>query len=146
MCSALSQTEIETRLGHAEEKWSFGLLKNALLYLVQFNFFFFQAEDGIRDRDVTEVQTCALPILTASPGEHVDLDTVVHEVIGQLADVAGQPALDHRRVLPGDQQHAHVADRDPIGAGHRATRSEERRVGKEWRAGRAAHELKKNSR
>src|SRR5437773_8628885 len=24
--------------------------------------FFFQAEDGIRDRDVTEVQTCALPI------------------------------------------------------------------------------------
>src|SRR6266540_4484202 len=27
-------------------------------------FFFFQAEDGIRDRDVTGVQTCALPILT----------------------------------------------------------------------------------
>src|SRR5437773_1728328 len=26
-------------------------------------FFFFQAEDGIRDRDVTGVQTCALPIL-----------------------------------------------------------------------------------
>src|SRR5438067_12718031 len=24
--------------------------------------FFFQAEDGIRDRNVTEVQTCALPI------------------------------------------------------------------------------------
>src|SRR5207249_7404695 len=30
------------------------------LYLV---FFFFQAEDGIRDRNVTGVQTCALPIL-----------------------------------------------------------------------------------
>src|SRR5215813_4529797 len=28
-------------------------------------FFFFQAEDGIRDADVTGVQTCALPI---SPG------------------------------------------------------------------------------
>src|SRR5207249_8374864 len=27
-----------------------------------FNFFFFQAEDGIRDRNVTGVQTCALPI------------------------------------------------------------------------------------
>src|SRR5437667_7399712 len=27
-------------------------------------FFFFQAEDGIRDRDVTGVQTCALPIST----------------------------------------------------------------------------------
>src|SRR5437773_12087333 len=26
--------------------------------------FFFQAEDGIRDRDVTGVQTCALPICT----------------------------------------------------------------------------------
>src|SRR5207249_7716924 len=43
--------------------------------------FFFQAEDGIRDRNVTGVQTCALPILPAwgsravvprarSPGEH----------------------------------------------------------------------------
>src|SRR5215813_3788241 len=28
-----------------------------------FFFFFFQAEDGIRDADVTGVQTCALPIL-----------------------------------------------------------------------------------
>ena len=28
--------------------------------------FFFQAEDGIRDYDVTGVQTCALPILTAA--------------------------------------------------------------------------------
>src|SRR6266498_2051449 len=27
-------------------------------------FFFFQAEDGIRDADVTGVQTCALPILS----------------------------------------------------------------------------------
>ena len=27
--------------------------------------FFFQAEDGIRDRDVTGVQTCALPIYEA---------------------------------------------------------------------------------
>src|SRR5215468_9821569 len=30
------------------------------------NFFFFQAEDGIRDRDVTGVPTCALPISTAT--------------------------------------------------------------------------------
>src|SRR5437867_11040870 len=29
---------------------------------VYFSFFFFQAEDGIRDRTVTGVQTCALPI------------------------------------------------------------------------------------
>src|SRR6266851_9252365 len=30
--------------------------------MVIFYFFFFQAEDGIRGRDVTGVQTCALPI------------------------------------------------------------------------------------
>src|SRR5579885_1858390 len=30
--------------------------------LQQIQFFFFQAEDGIRDRNVTGVQTCALPI------------------------------------------------------------------------------------
>src|SRR5699024_11490697 len=29
--------------------------------------FFFQAEDGIRDRNVTGVQTCALPIWVAAP-------------------------------------------------------------------------------
>ena len=29
-------------------------------------FFFFQAEDGIRDTSVTGVQTCALPILNFS--------------------------------------------------------------------------------
>src|SRR5437773_6033086 len=29
--------------------------------------FFFQAEDGTRDRDVTGVQTCALPISSARP-------------------------------------------------------------------------------
>src|SRR6266498_5568688 len=37
-------------------------------------FFFFQAEDGIRDADVTGVQTCALPISAVVAGaaeEHV---------------------------------------------------------------------------
>src|SRR5437773_8372427 len=33
-----------------------------LYFFFFFFFFFFQAEDGIRDRDVTGVQTCALPI------------------------------------------------------------------------------------
>src|SRR6266705_6210765 len=32
-------------------------------------FFFFQAEDGIRDRTVTGVQTCALPISSGRHGE-----------------------------------------------------------------------------
>src|SRR3712207_8109608 len=35
------------------------------LYCVQYVFFFFQAEDGIRDIGVTGVQTCALPIFTS---------------------------------------------------------------------------------
>ena len=33
-------------------------------------FFFFQAEDGIRDRDVTGVQTCALPICIILDANH----------------------------------------------------------------------------
>src|SRR5699024_11475622 len=33
-----------------------------LNFLLLCFFFFFQAEDGIRDRNVTGVQTCALPI------------------------------------------------------------------------------------
>src|SRR5436309_11678506 len=36
-------------------------------------FFFFQAEDGIRDFHVTGVQTCALPILKAGKTYHVEL-------------------------------------------------------------------------
>src|SRR5256885_16794873 len=35
-----------------------------------FSFFFFQAEDGIRDYKVTGVQTCALPISLISQAEH----------------------------------------------------------------------------
>src|SRR5256886_3855123 len=35
---------------------------------VSWHFFFFQAEDGIRDLTVTGVQTCALPILAAPSG------------------------------------------------------------------------------
>src|SRR5438309_11547985 len=79
-------------------------------------FFFFQAEDGIRDGTVTGVQTCALPIfrvpdddLLGDPGE-VDADHRGDE--GELGDeVTGGRAVDG------------VADR-----------SEERRVGKECRS------------
>src|SRR3712207_6988294 len=41
---------------------SFMLYLYSLLSYVEFFFFFFQAEDGIRDIGVTGVQTCALPI------------------------------------------------------------------------------------
>src|SRR5256885_7306771 len=35
---------------------------HTVVLIFQFLFFFFQAEDGIRDYKVTGVQTCALPI------------------------------------------------------------------------------------
>src|ERR1039457_6503051 len=37
------------------------------IYKCLINFFFFQAEDGIRDYKVTGVQTCALPIYLSRP-------------------------------------------------------------------------------
>src|SRR5260370_11020620 len=41
-----------------------GLVSNVLILSDSYDdFFFFQAEDGIRDSSVTGVQTCALPIL-----------------------------------------------------------------------------------
>src|SRR5260221_5754242 len=40
-----------------------------------FYFFFFQAEDGIRDHCVTGVQTCALPISNAAAGRIVGTTT-----------------------------------------------------------------------
>src|SRR2546430_2954486 len=48
-----------------------------LLLLITFlkashSFFFFQAEDGIRDLTVTGVQTCALPILSDASGANVE--------------------------------------------------------------------------
>src|SRR5436190_13616588 len=44
-----------------------------------FYFFFFQAEDGIRDHCVTGVQTCALPIF-----EHVSIDEAFLDVTGKV--------------------------------------------------------------
>src|SRR5699024_11894430 len=49
---------------------------------VNFSFFFFQAEDGIRDRNVTGVQTCALPIsgslMLKLPGAYVASGSLVY--------------------------------------------------------------------
>src|SRR5688572_31009047 len=49
-----------------------------------FVFFFFQAEDGIRDLTVTGVQTCALPIYDIFPrllGRGDELDAAIGELI-----------------------------------------------------------------
>src|SRR5258708_9274589 len=75
-------------------------------------FFFFQAEDGIRDDLVTGVQTCALPISGADPPHSA--------ITGRGVSRAGQ-----LRDLP--LALVHLAD-------HGRLRSEERRVGKECRS------------
>src|SRR5258706_10828896 len=75
-------------------------------------FFFFQAEDGIRDWSVTGVQTCALPILVSSnsrPAEvtwnydRVELiaDGIVH-AIGVSLGLAGAIAI---VVVAANSQH-----------------------------------------
>src|SRR5699024_12179634 len=53
--------------------------------------FFFQAEDGIRDRNVTGVQTCALPILGV--GEAKDNAKVLDSAIADLEKISGQKAV-----------------------------------------------------
>src|SRR5205807_4096547 len=81
-------------------------------------FFFFQAEDGIRDYKVTGVQTCALPIS--------DLDSVaiLREVrITVLSDIDIAVRFEVIELDSGDG----------IVVGHDLERSEERRVGKECR-------------
>src|ERR687885_438106 len=40
-------------------------------------------------------------VLARPAGEHVDLDTLAHEPLRELAHVAPEPALDDGRVLPG---------------------------------------------
>src|SRR2546426_5097254 len=47
-------------------------------------FFFFQAEDGIRDYKVTGVQTCALPILLALQASYTFRNTVPLYFVGTL--------------------------------------------------------------
>src|SRR5207245_6121346 len=64
-------------------------------------FFFFQAEDGIRDATVTGVQTCALPIS--------DRDRRVDEEDRPPAHVLGQEATEHG--ADGQRECAHTGPR-----------------------------------
>src|SRR5207237_7249601 len=90
--------------------------------------FFFQAEDGIRDSSVTGVQTCALPIFPAAGdgGDRPDGPDLLE--VGGAVDLGGVEQL-----LPdlGDEVPQHEDGGDL--AARRGHRSEERRVGKEWR-------------
>src|SRR5256885_3053039 len=90
-------------------------------------FFFFQAEDGIRDYKVTGVQTCALPIwLDQGLGQPESL------VVLALGAQAAQPVYGQARGH-GDQPGLGLLYAGALGA-MPAQRSEERRVGKECRS------------
>src|SRR5437762_8901 len=65
-----------------------------------FFFFFFQAEDGIRDTSVTGVQTCALPILSGHAGASA-LKIVSATVIGTVIQVRTGAGLVALTMRPG---------------------------------------------
>src|SRR2546422_5128019 len=81
-------------------------------------FFFFQAEDGIRDVAVTGVQTCALPICFGALVRRLFADVPV-----TLS--ARVRRIDLNGVRPRVESDAGTCE---------ASRSEERRVGKECRS------------
>src|SRR2546422_8367169 len=63
------------------------------------SFFFFQAEDGIRDVAVTGVQTCALPI-SKRFAEHTRIFALA-ESLGGVESLVGHPAsMTHASVPP----------------------------------------------
>src|SRR5207247_5648597 len=96
--------------------------------VVCFSFFFFQAEDGIRDPLVTGVQTCALPICLDGAGNAAAAPRAAVASGGVLRlDRAGGDRLARR-----DDERL----RDQSARRHRG-RSQESRVGKEGRARRA---------
>src|SRR5256885_4035443 len=89
-------------------------------------FFFFQAEDGIRDYKVTGVQTCALPIYCS---QSIDGLREVHPKLSPTSNIVVN--ISSAALPPDQQRHA-----SPSGADNHSEpgRSEERRVGKECRS------------
>src|SRR3712207_4882087 len=65
---------------------------------VIFFFFFFQAEDGIRDIGVTGVQTCALPISGVPWLFWSGMIIAAPAVVGVLVSVPPSPRVPHARV------------------------------------------------
>src|SRR5256885_16262686 len=92
--------------------------------MVIFYFFFFQAEDGIRDYKVTGVQTCALPIsMTLAFASAYGGSTVVYTGTSLTAPQRvirawGVPGLEHadltrRSAKYAEQNNVHALD-DPL--------------------------------
>src|SRR2546430_11042674 len=91
-------------------------------------FFFFQAEDGIRDLTVTGVQTCALPIYKAFICFE-DLGEFRKDYVKEvLEDEIGELTVLDQEVIESLEQH------EILSADISSQRSEERRVGKECRS------------
>src|SRR2546430_7908448 len=88
-------------------------------------FFFFQAEDGIRDLTVTGVQTCALPILVPAPQSAREASGGAGTSPAPSREAAAPPAEG-----PTDYGLPAESDAEP----EPPSRSEERRVGKEGRS------------
>src|SRR5690606_40882174 len=96
-----------------------------------------QAEDGIRDFHVTGVQTCALPIYQQLPwlcprqagGECLEVLSSVRDHLAGVVD----GAVDRPDERGGVEAQPVAAEllQPQLGA---VVRSEERRVGKEWRS------------
>src|SRR5207253_6249923 len=95
-----------------------------------FFFFFFQAEDGIRDGHVTGVQTCALPIFRATREIHMRVLYLITR-----ADLGGAQIhlLDLLKGLRGKVDATVAAGETGFFMDAVNERSEERRVGKECR-------------
>src|SRR5437762_4443996 len=71
---------------------------NSLLFVIFcLFFFFFQAEDGIRDTSVTGVQTCALPI-SMNTGMRPKTGHPVRKTGAVAGDVAAHARSEERRV------------------------------------------------
>src|SRR5690606_40850815 len=102
-------------------------------------FFFFQAEDGIRDFHVTGVQTCALPISSRS------MPQSPRALGNALLEAASEKNLDQFFAIIHHALTAYAHDRQAFE--EFLYRSEERRVGKECRSRwRRNHDRKKVAR
>src|SRR5207249_6352723 len=93
-------------------------------------FFFFQAEDGIRDRNVTGVQTCALPISTRSGWAFLagGVALLAGVRLARLVPIAWWFIVAFAAAFAAANYAMHRIARDPPFR----SRSEERRVGKGW--------------
>src|SRR5205823_7531541 len=100
--------------------------------------FFFQAEDGIRDKLVTGVQTCALPISLSPDLTRNDKAKQVTSGGPIEYDISG--AETYNTILTVNLA---PTDSSVIWVGTDDGRSEERRVGKECRSRWSAYHLKK---